>query len=107
MKKLLFSLIAAATLAQTANAEIPRDKYSHAIAGLGIYVGCFMVKGVGESLKYDMDYLTSTTCLIPVIVAGVGKEIYDSQHDGHTAEVMDVIATIAIPAALTFVIYEW
>jgi len=107
MRKLLLSLLAVMAIGQSLHAEIPRDKYSHAIAGLGVYVGCFMVKGVGESLKYDMDYLTARSCLIPVIVAGVGKEIYDSQHDGHTAEFMDVVATIAIPVTLNYVIFEW
>jgi len=107
MKKMLASLITVAILSQGLNATGKRDGFSHAIVGLGIYVGCFMVKGVGETMKYDMDYLTPTTCLIPVVVAGVSKELYDSQHDGHTAEFMDVVATIAIPMSLTFVVYEW
>jgi len=96
-----------AVLSQNVNAGKYDDKAKHAFVGLGIYAGCFFIKGIGEGLKYDMDYLTARTCLIPVVVAGVGKEVYDSQHDGHTAEFMDVVATIAVPATLTFVIFEW
>jgi len=106
MKKLLLSLIATAILAQGINAGEYDDKAKHAMVGMLIYTGCFFVKGTGEALKYDMDYLTPTTCLIPVVVAGIGKEIYDSQHDGHTAEVMDAVATVAIPFGI-WTIYKW
>jgi len=52
-----------------------------------------------------MDYLNEKTCLIPVVVAGVGKEIYDSQHPkNHTAEVMDSVSTVALPIAISFTI---
>ena len=107
MKKLLLSLIAIMILAQSSQADIAGDKAKHAMVGMLIYTGCFFVKGIGESMKYDMNFLTMRTCLVPVIVAGVGKEWYDSQHDGYTAEWEDVAATIAIPLTLDFVLYEW
>jgi len=100
-------LILALLLVTSLNAKIESDKYSHAFIGVGIYVGCLLTKGAGEALKYDMSYLTTKTCLIPVVVAGVSKEIYDANHDNHTAEVMDALATIAIPVSLSFVIFEW
>ena len=107
MKKII--LIMALILSSMVHAEdiIPRDKFNHAFVGLGIYAGCFLVKGIGESLKYDMDYLTPRTCLIPVIVAGVGKEIYDANYENHTSEWQDAVATIAIPLAFDVIVYEW
>ena len=102
MKKIILMIIATLSL----HSEIPNDKLTHAFAGMGIYVGCFFVKNIGESVNYDMGYLTIKTCLIPVVVAGVGKEIYDSQHDNHTADWQDAAATMVLPVA-TFVILEW
>ena len=106
MKKVILSLLMALTLTTNIHADIGEDKFKHAFAGLSIYAGCFFVKGTGEALNYDMDYLTPATCLIPVVVAGVGKEIYDSQHDGHTAEFMDAVATVAIPFG-TYTLFSW
>jgi hypothetical protein len=58
---------------------------------------------MGESLDFNMDYLNSRTCLIPVAVAGIGKELYDYQHPKtHTAEVMDAVSTVAIPSLIGF-----
>ena len=85
---------------------IPDDKAKHAFVGFGIYAGCLLAKGAIESAGYDT-WLNKDTCLIPVIIAGVGKEIYDSQHDGHTAEFMDAVATMAIPVTLNYVVFEW
>ncbi len=89
------------------NAEIADDKFAHAYVGAGIYVGCMMFKGAGEALDYDMSYLTEFTCLIPVAVAGIGKEIYDNNHEGHTAEWQDAVATMVIPLGASVVIYKW
>ena len=58
------------------------DKWLHFIAGCSIYL-TFSV-GIGNY------------ALIPVVAAGVGKEIYDAWHpESHTAEVTDVVATVA------------
>ena len=58
------------------------DKWLHFIAGYSIYL-TFSV-GIGNY------------ALIPVVVAGVGKEIYDAWHpENHTAEVADAVATFA------------
>ena len=104
MKKLILALLITTSML-FAN-PIPGDKAKHAFVGLSIYVGCFLVKGAIESAGYDT-WLGEKTCLIPVVVAGVGKEVYDSQHDNHTAEVMDVVATVAVPFTLNYVIFEW
>ncbi len=89
------------------NAEVAGDKFAHAFVGTGIYVGCLMAKGAGEALNYDMSYLTEFTCLIPVAVAGIGKEIYDNNNEGHTAEWQDAAATMVIPLGMSVVIYKW
>jgi len=58
------------------------DKWLHFIAGYSIYL-TFSV-GIGNY------------ALIPVVAAGVGKEIYDALHpESHRAEVADVVATVA------------
>jgi len=106
MKKLILSILILLGTTQS-QAKIADDKAQHMFAGVGIYVGCLMIKGAGEALKYDMDYLTTTTCLIPVVVAGVGKELYDANHDNHTAEWQDAVATIAIPLGMTVILYEF
>ena len=99
MKKILLTVLLLTNL----HAGVQTDKFAHAFVGLGIYTGCIMLKGIGESMDFNMDYLNEKTCLIPVVVAGVGKEIYDYQHPKHhTAEVMDTVATIAIPLGLAF-----
>ena len=105
MKKILM-MIVVFILSLTQLQAVPSDKFQHAFVGVGIYAGCFLVKGIGESMHYDMDYLDAKTCLIPVVAAGVGKELWDSQHRNHTAEWQDAAATIAIPLG-TFVLVEW
>jgi len=100
MKKLLISIIAMAIFTQGLHAKIAD--------GTMIYGACIISKGAIEAMVgHEVAFINYKTCLIPVIVAGVGKELYDANHDGHTAEVMDALATIAIPVSLTFVIYEW
>jgi len=82
------------------------DKYIHAFVGLGIYTGCFLIKDIGEATHFNMDYLNEKTCLIPVVAAGVGKEVYDSQHPkNHTVDIMDTIATVGIPIGLAYTIH--
>ena len=108
MKKTLLTLLTALLLTTTLQAGngIKTDKFAHAFVGLGIYAGCFLIKGIGEAAHFNMDYLNEKTCLIPVVIAGVGKEIYDSQHPkNHTAELMDTIATGALPIGLAYSIH--
>ena len=58
------------------------DKLLHFIAGYSIYLTFSF--GIGNY------------ALIPVVVAGVGKEIYDAWHpESHTTEVADAVATVA------------
>ena len=102
MKK--FILIAA-LMVSTLQANMGADKYKHAYVGIGIYAGCMLVDSILEGAGYDT-MLNEKTCLIPVAVAGIGKEIYDSQHANHTADAMDAVATVAIPfGAVT--LYTW
>ncbi len=105
MKKILIVLIL--TLGLNAENKVASDKASHLMVGTGIYVGCLLFKGGAEALHFDMSYLTSTTCLIPVIVAGVGKELYDANHEGHEAEFADLAYTVAVPLGMSIVLYEW
>lgn len=89
--KFLISIILCVSL----NADVPKDKVLHAGVGLGIYIGCLVI------------YKDRTSCLIPVILAGVGKELYDYKHpENHTADVADALATISIPMG-TWVIYKF
>lgn len=99
MKKLL--LILALTL--SLNAGVAGDKFMHAGAGFVIYVGCLVATDVLHRSKENV-----WMCLIPVAVAGVGKEVYDHNHpDNHTAEWQDAAATMLIPLAFTVTLYKW
>ena len=102
MKKII---IIALLLISGLQAGIGADKYKHAYAGIGIYAGCMLLDTILESFGQDT-LLDAKTCLIPVAAAGVSKEIYDSQHENHTSDVMDTVATVAIPfGAVT--LYKW
>lgn len=79
------------------NASIGSDKVQHAAAGTLIYMGCILV---GKST--DSSYLTTSTCLLPVIAAGIGKELSDDEFDWQ-----DVGATVAVPAVFSVVFYRW
>ena len=99
MKKLFIILAMVSFL----RAELPSDKIMHAGAGFIIYSACIVFDAVT-----DNEYLDPMTCLIPVGIAAVGKELYDSQHpENHTAEFGDALATMAIPLAFSFTIYKW
>ena len=85
------------SLTLSLNASIGSDKVQHAAAGTLIYMGCVLTgKVIGG------DYLTSSTCLLPVVAAGIGKELSDDKFDWQ-----DVGATVAIPIAFSVVIYKW
>jgi len=100
MKKTLLVLLLLTAL--NAKPHVASDKFQHAFAGALIYAGCIVF---GKAT--DNDTINQTTCLLPVIAAGVGKELYDKKHpDKHTAEFADIAATMAIPLG-TFVIYKW
>ena len=89
MKKIIVAVL---LLLSIANAEVlPKDKKEHMIAGIVIYATCYII-------TEEADW-----CLIPVVVAGVGKEIYDAQGNGNP-EVMDAIATISVPLAISYTI---
>lgn len=102
MKKIIISVLLLVTSMQ---AGIGADKYKHAYAGIGIYAGCMLLDKVLELTGHD-SALDAKNCLIPVVAAGVGKELYDSQHENHTSDVMDTVATVAIPVGAVTV-YEW
>ena len=64
--------------------DIPHDKALHIITGALLYVAVHFVSG-DERIG-----------LCAVVVAGVGKEIYDAFHrDKHTPEVLDAVATVS------------
>ena len=96
MKKLLIFLAMATAL----NAGIEQDKYEHIFAGAIIYGGCIVISNI---IYEDPN---AELCLIAPLAAGIGKEVWDSQHDNHVAEWQDVAATMAIPTA-SIVIYKW
>lgn len=80
------------------------DKVAHAAAGTAIYGACLVAGKVAH-----IDWLNYKTCLIPVGVAAVGKEIYDAQGNGD-ASAADAGATMAIPvlfAGVRYTLYEW
>jgi len=68
----------------------------HAVAGLGIYLGCLLLDDVSDDITLD-----ETTCLISVAIVGIGKEIYDKDGDP-----LDVAATMVIPLGM-WTLYEW
>lgn len=84
--------------------EIENDKVKHAVTGSVFYGVC-----VGFGAIADIDWINYKTCLIPLGVAAIGKEIYD-QHIGKDPEVGDVVATMAVPvysAGVTFIVLSW
>ena len=104
MKKIILALLIVSSL----HAGKHDDKIAHAMAGTMIYGMCIIGKGALEdALGYEVKYLNYKTCVIPVIIAGVGKELYDANHDGHTSEFLDAVATVAIPIGVSYTIYEW
>lgn len=99
MKKLTLIILLSSMLF----ANIPDDKFKHMAAGVVVYFGCIVVGGV-----VDNPHINPQTCLIPVAVAGIGKELYDHQHpENHSVEFMDFGATMAIPLVGSIVLYKW
>ncbi len=80
------------------------DKIKHAAAGTAIYGACVIAAEAA-----GIEWLDYKTCLIPVGIAAVGKEIYDDRTGGDS-EWADVGATVALPALIagfTYTLYEW
>ncbi len=94
MKKLIFVI----ALMSSLNADVAGDKFKHAAAGFLIYGGCLIVADM-TNMSNPVGY-----CLIPVVAAGIGKELYDDK-----GELDDVLATVAAPIALStsFVVLKW
>jgi len=94
MKKLLLVIATLSSL----NADIASDKFKHLAAGFVIYGSCLIVADLTD-MPHPVEH-----CLVPVIAAGVGKEIYDNHADGHVSELNDILATVAVPVVFTFTI---
>lgn len=94
MKKHLFGLITVAALMVPRVCEAQRDKLMHAGAGFGITIS---VAAVTHRPKL---------ALLTGVGAGAAKEIWDSQHVGHTASARDAIATAAASTA-AYALYRY
>lgn len=91
-------------LSTSLRAQPANDKVTHAAVGLAIYGICVAAGAIG-----DIDWINYKTCLIPVGVAAVGKELYDRNNNGHP-EKEDAEATFAGPAFIsgaTLTILAW
>ena len=98
----IYKVILIALLVSSLSADVlDEDKKQHMIAGMLIYSSCLFVSLITQ--KNNIEWLNTDTCLIPVIVAGVGKEVYDHQGYG-TSDAMDVLATVAVPVGIA---YTW
>jgi hypothetical protein len=102
-KKIVVGIVSAGVLQSQAFA-LDSDKAKHLAAGTAIYGLCVGIGHVAE-----LEWLDYKTCLIPVGIAAVGKEIYDD-NTGGDADWADAGATVALPVAIagfTYVVYEW
>jgi hypothetical protein len=100
MKKLAFILLLSASL----NAEfLQQDKKYHIASGLVTYSVCIVLSEILK--KQDVtDHINSKTCVLPVVAVAVGKELYDSRHDNHTADFNDFTATVFAPLLISYTI---
>ena len=48
----------------------------------------------GFAIAVIVCFITPVAALLPVVVAAVGKEIYDYKRKGHTSDWEDAIATV-------------
>ena len=99
MKSLLSLLISITLLGDT----LPEDKKYHTLAGTGIYLGCLFISGIAKN--NNIYWLDPLTCLVPVYVAAIGKEVYDHHNNG-TAEFADAAVTTFVPTT-GYVIYKF
>ena len=100
-KLLLVAMLLTTSLSATDS--LPEDKKLHMIAGTIIYTSCLFVSLITK--KNGVEWLDEDTCLIPVAIAAVGKEVYDNQDHGNP-EVMDALATMSVPIGLNYTI-KW
>ena len=70
------------------------DKAGHLVTGAILYATCYMFTSFDEK-----------ECLVPVIAAAVGKELYDMTGKGNP-EVLDAVATVALPL-VSYTIISW
>jgi len=103
MKKILLAIM----LLTFTHAGVQSDKFQHAFVGVGIYGLCLITSGLIEDAGYDLHYDKAVMCLLPVAVAGAGKELYDSTKDNHNAEFADFAYTMAIPLSTSIILYKW
>lgn len=78
----------------TALPPIEPDKAGHLQAGYGIAL--FSQQAAEAALPQAHPVARVAVALIPVVVAALGKEVYDAQHrDRHTPDAADAVATVA------------
>ncbi len=67
-----------------------QDKQQHALVGFAL--------GTISATALDHAHIPplrrALLALAPVVAAGVGKELWDSHHSGHTPEARDALTTI-------------
>lgn len=71
--------------------KLPADKLAHAVGGSVIACAVLCAAAL-------IDCPRATACMIAagvVIVAAIGKEVWDRLHPGHTCDPVDALATIA------------
>ena len=92
-------------LSSTLNSDefIARDKQLHVVVGTGIYLGCLFFAGIAHN--NNIEWINAKTCLVPVYLSAIGKEVYD-KHNGGTAEFSDITATGFVPST-GYILYEW
>ena len=77
------------SISLTANAQIPRDKYTHA----GV---CYAIEYTIKDVKPFSKWKPWQRALFTTVVIGGGKEWYDARHpSAHTADWGDIAADAA------------
>ena len=85
------------------NFSSSNDKIQHMVVGASIYGVCIITGKI-----IDSDYLSEVNCLLPVFIAGAGKEIYDYKHPKkHSAEFLDVVATVSAPLLYNLIKFKF
>lgn len=73
--------------------SLPKDKQEHIIVGLIIFLILGIILGMELSLIW-------------IFIIAICKELYDYFHpESHSCEVMDIVATTAIPTAIFLLDY--
>lgn len=71
--------------------NIPEDKVLHFLAGMIIAIVAYVVTS------------TPWVSVAATILVGIGKEIWDSKHDGHVADPWDAVVTI-LPGVIVYLL---